>query len=291
MFLLAALLNLAILTTDKYPNKEDDELLKCALHECNVLAQSINWHAADTDWSQFDAVLVLSTWDYYENHSQFLSLLKKIKQMDIQIYNPLPIIEWNSCKTYLKDLEKWGLKTIESIYISKEQLNTLPTLLIERGWDECVIKPQISTSGHGTYRFNLSSFNALKLEGEQFIVQPFAREVVEEGEWSFVFFDNQYMHCMLKKPDPGEFLVQKGTKIYAEPEAWMLQEVKNAVQALNLPLVHLRIDVIRRGNEIRIMELEMIEPSLFLKYFPGSEKIFAQKIKDCFSQMDCNLKS
>jgi|ERR1700722_1118748 len=286
MLLLATLLNLAILTTDKYPEsaKVDDQLLIQALHEYEIEAQSINWNAFDSTWLQFDAVLVYSTWDYYENHSEFLSLLRKIEEMGVKVYNPLSVIEWNSSKTYLKDLENLGLKTVESIYISSDELDDLNGLLIEKKWDECVIKPQISTSGHDTYRFNSSTIESiqklLKNSTEQFIIQPFADEIITEGEWSFVFFDNEYIHCILKKPAPGEFLVQKGTKILTQPPEWMIQEAKNIARTINLPVLQMRLDVIRRGCELIIMEVEMIEPSLYLRYFPGSERIIAKRLSD-----------
>lgn len=96
----------------------------------------------------------------------------------------------------------------------------------------------------------------------------------------FVFFDKEYMHCILKKPAPGNFRVQKGIKIPIEPPEWMLKEAQHIIETLNRPAMQTRVDVIRRGNEIRIMEIEMIEPSLYLKYFPGSEKKIAKKIRD-----------
>jgi glutathione synthase/RimK-type ligase-like ATP-grasp enzyme len=286
MFPLAALLNLALLTTDEYPKafKLDDQLLIQALQAYDIEAQSVDWRATDFAWSQFDAVLVYSTWDYYENHTQFLHLLRNIQEMGIKVYNPPSIIEWNSRKTYLKDLERLGLKTIESLYISSSEWDQLEAILLEKGWDECIIKPQVSTSGHNTHRFNCANLepiqSMLKSCDEQFIIQPFAEEIIKEGEWSFVFFDNQYLHCLLKKPNVGGFLVQRGTKHFIEPPEWMIGEAQKIAKTLNLPVLQMRIDVIRRGNELRIMEVEVIEPSLFLRYFPGSEKIIAQRLNE-----------
>jgi glutathione synthase/RimK-type ligase-like ATP-grasp enzyme len=284
MLLLAALFNLAILTSDKYPEekKPDDKLLLEALHAYDVEAKHVDWNTEDCNWSQFDAVLVYSTWDYYENHSKFIKVLNKIENQGVKVYNPPSIIEWNSCKTYLKDLKNLGLNTIDSVFISASELDNLRTLVVDNGWDECVIKPQISTSGHGTYRFNLSTLeeirSLLKDSREDFIVQPFAEEVVTEGEWSFVFFDNEYLHCILKKPNEGEFLVQKGTKIIVQPQEWMIQEAKKIVKTINMPVLQMRVDVIRQKDSLKIMEVEMIEPSLYLRYFPQSEKIVAQKL-------------
>ena len=283
MYLLAALYHLALLTTNEYPisKKPDDTLLMEALKEYAIEAQPIDWNT-DTVWTNFDAVLVYSTWDYYKNSKKFLDLLKQIEDQGIKIYNPLSIIEWNSSKRYLQDLEKLNLKPIESLFVSWNELDNLKQILLEKGWDDCIIKPQISTSGHNTCRFNLSTIDDIQSRfkdyREQYIVQPFAEEIITEGEWSFVFFENEYMHCILKKPREGTFLVQKGSVIPIQPPLWMVKEAKHIIDTLHLPALKTRLDVIRRGDELRIMEIEMIEPNLGLKLFPGSEKKLAAKI-------------
>ncbi len=284
MWLFAAVLHLALLTSDRYPpsQKIDDQLLMAALQEHGVEAESIDWRVNNVDWTAYDAVMVYSVWDYYEDRPQFINLLKKIESLNIPLYNPSFIIEWNSHKTYLQDLEKMGLKTLESVYISGQELSKLESIMEEKGWDDCVIKPQVSTSAHHTFRLNRSNLstiqNNLEKFNEDWILQPFAPEIVLEGEWSFVFFDKEYLHCTLKKPAPGHFLVQTGKKILIQPPEWMIQEAQRIVDTLNLPALQTRVDLIRRGDEIIIMEIEMVEPSLYLRFFSGSEKRVAEKI-------------
>ena len=58
--------------------------------------------------------------------------------MNVPLYNPRSIIEWNSNKTYLQDLEKMELKTIESVYISSQELESIESILIEKRWEDCV---------------------------------------------------------------------------------------------------------------------------------------------------------
>jgi glutathione synthase/RimK-type ligase-like ATP-grasp enzyme len=283
MHLLATLLHLALLTTNEYDasKKPDDTLLMEALKEYAIEAQPVDWNT-DTVWTDFDAVLVYSTWDYYKNNEKFLDLLKQIEDQDVKVYNPLSVVRWNSSKRYLEDLENLGLKPIESLYISWDELDNLKQLLLEKGWDDCIIKPQISASGHNTCRFNLSNIEDMearfKSYGEQYIVQPFAEEIITEGEWSFVFFENEYIHCVLKKPREGSFLVQNGSVTTIQPPEWMIKEAKHIIDTIHLPALKTRLDVIRRGDELRIMEVEMIEPNLHLKRFPGSENRLAKKI-------------
>lgn len=132
--------------------------------------------------------------------------------------------------------------------------------------------------------------NTYKNYNELLIIQPFAEEITTEGEWSFVFFNNEYIHCVLKKPLKGRFLVQGGIKTPIQPPDWMIKEAQHIIDTIDHYCAQLdsdhprslktRLDVIRRGNEIRIMEVEMIEPVLYLKYFPGSEKKLAKAIHD-----------
>jgi glutathione synthase/RimK-type ligase-like ATP-grasp enzyme len=288
MFVFAALLKIALLTSDHIPasDKPEDQLLINALHEYEVEAQSVDWHSPNVVWSDFDAVLVYSTWDYYENPSEFVDLLRQIEDSGTKVYNSSSIVEWNADKKYLQDLETWGLKTIDTVYLSPGELENLETILIEKGWNECVIKPQFSASGYHTYRFNLSDVQNIKDKlkdfDEQYMVQPLAEEVISEGEWSFVFFEKEYVHCILKKPKEGEFKVQGGQKIPISPPDWMIKEVEHILETIDLPSLKTRVDVIQRDGEIRIMEIEMIEPVLYLKYSDESAKTIAKKMSDKF---------
>ena len=124
---------------------------------------------------------------------------------------------------------------------------------------------------------------------EDWILQPFAPEIISEGEWSFVFFDKEYLHCVLKKPAPTHFIVQTGNKTPIQPPQWMLHEAQHIIDTINLPARQTRIDMIRRGDEIRIMEVEMVEPSLYMRFFPGSERELQRKlIKNCVDKFRVN---
>jgi glutathione synthase/RimK-type ligase-like ATP-grasp enzyme len=158
---------------------------------------------------------------------------------------------------------------------------------MEKGWSDCVIKPQISASAYRTNRFQISDQNSLeairefyKEPDEKLLIQPFAEEILSEGEWSFIFFNNKYQFCVLKTPPKDHFLVQRGTSSSAEPEQWMIDEAQKIVDTIRLPTIQTRVDVIRRKNELRIMEIEMIEPRIFLNLFPGSEKNLARVIRE-----------
>lgn len=287
----ATLLKLALLTSNAYPAsmKPDDALLVEALSAQQIEVQSVDWNSPEISWTDFNAVLIYSTWDYYEDPNKFLNLLGEIEGLGVKVYNPSKVVEWNSSKTYLQELKELQLNTIDTLYISSCDLNSIQSRLIEKGWDGCVIKPQVSANGHNTHRFNLASLDSVQVlfgNGEELLmVQPFAEEILLEGEWSFIFADNEFLHCILKKTPVDNFLVQSGEKIPVEPDLWMVEEAKRIFTTIQqkfategLELFHARIDVIRRDGKLFIMEVELIEPSLYLRYFPDSIRRIAEKI-------------
>jgi hypothetical protein len=288
MILFATLLNLAILIdSSSSENLAEDNLFIEALREYNIQAQPIIWDSPDVNWADFDAALVFKTWNYHKKRFTFLYTLQKLEESGTKVYNSPEIIRWNSSKLYLKALEKLGLNPIESLYLSSNELDNLGSIILEKGWNDCVIKPQVSASSYHTYRFNRSNVagiaEELKKYDEDYIVQPFANEVLTEGEWSFIFFNNEYSHCVLKKQ--LFFFLPKCTIIKSiEPPRSMIEEAQQIINRINLPSVKTRLDVIRRGNTLKIMEVEMIEPNLYMKTSPGAEKRLAKALSEKLNQ-------
>lgn len=282
----ATLLHLALLTTDQYPDSlKEDHLLIEALRSYEIEAESLDWQQQEKPWADFDAAIVYSCWDYIQDRKRFMSALKEIENQGVKVYNSPAVIEWNSSKKYLQDLENLGLKIVDTAFISPAELVALKDLLLEKGWNECVIKPQVSADAHDTYRFNLSNIEEIQKRfinfKEDLMIQPFAEEIMEEGEWSFVFFNGEYNHCILKKPmGEGNFLVQNGSIELVEPPDWMIERAQKIYDTIHISSLKTRVDLIRRGDELMIMEIEMIEPLLFLDKVPGSAKKLAQKMSE-----------
>ncbi len=282
--------SIALLTGKKFDEwKFDDKLLIDALKAEQIEAKSVVWDNPNNDWSAFDAVIVFSTWDYCEgdNLADFLETIHSIEKKGVPVYNNFDTIKWNSSKKYLNELAKKGVPIIESAYITAADLENLPNILLEKEWNSYIIKPVVGCGGHNTLRFNRSTINKIQEHFKNFerelIVQPFMQEIITEGEWSFVFFDNEFVHCVLNKPAQSNFLVQVingGSVNPIVPPEWMIQEAKKILQMTGKEHLHARVDLIRKENSVVVMEIEMIEPWLYLCYFPGSEKKMAKKIKE-----------
>lgn len=279
----------ALLTCNKFPEyKTDGYLLIEALKEEQIEARHVIWDSPEEDWTRYAAVIIFSTWDYFEGKLDlFLRTIKHIESCPVPVYNSSAVIEWNCSKTYLKALPAKGVAIVESMWLLPEQLIHLSEIVQEKEWTECVIKPAVSAGGYNTFKFNSSDVEAIQQHFKDYtcelIVQPFMEEIITEGEWSFVFMDREYCHCVLKKPAIGNFLVQDiqgGSVNPREPAVWMIEQAKKVLEVIHFSYLHARVDMIRRGESLIVMEIEMIEPNLFLKFFKGSEKKLAAKIKE-----------
>lgn len=298
----------ALLTCHKFPEyeyREDGHLLIAALKEEQIDAHHVIWDSPEENWSVYAAVVIVSTWDYFEGKLDlFLRTIKQIESCHVPVYNSSSIVGWNSCKTYLRTLQEKGVAIVDSLWLSPEELIDLPEMLLEKGWTECVIKPVVSAGGYNTFRFNRSNMDLIQQYFKDYpcglVVQPFMEEIINEGEWSFVFISGKYRHCVLKQPASGNFLVQDihgGTVTPKNPPAWMIEQAKKVLEVMNFPYLHARVDMVRQNEEklivnegkLFVMEVEMIEPNLFLKFFKGSEKKLASKIKKRIAARNANV--
>src|SRR5690554_7888486 len=99
----------ALMTCSTLPSHEhDDEPLHAALRERGVTVEQAIWDDRRVDWSSFDAVLIRTTWDYQEKHKEFLAWAERVAEQ-APLYNPAPIVRWNTHKLYLRELEGLGV--------------------------------------------------------------------------------------------------------------------------------------------------------------------------------------
>lgn len=265
---------------------EDQELIDY-LTAKGIDIQSEIWNDVNVDWSIYQVVVIKSTWDYHEQLPAFKEWLHKIQSLGLKILNPVSIIEWNSHKGYLKDIDQKGLPTFAGQYLPKgSTINE--NLLLQKNIEEWVIKPCVSAGALNTLRLNRSQFKEKEmainelLQTEDFILQPFVEEI-KNGEWSFLFFNNVFSHCILKTPKTGDFRVQHfygGSISYPTPDPKHIEEASKYLSILKEPILYARVDGVMVNNQFRLMELELIEPYLFLKNDPGLMENFYNALKN-----------
>lgn len=252
--------------------------------------EEVVWNSSKVNWKQYDAVILRSTVDYFENpqiYSYFMETITKIEEYKIPLFNNAQTIRWNSTKEYLKDLEAKGILIPETKWIKGNEIKEVLANLPE-DWNDIVIKPIISTGGFKTFRLKnhqeIKKFNGADFDpNEGIMVQKTVPEIFREGEWSFVFFNGEYSHTTLKTAAPGEFKVQSfrgGQMSNILPETWMIDEAKRILTTTNQGnLLYARVDVIRRDHSLVVMEIELIEPDLYWSLNPKAPELFATYLR------------
>lgn len=264
-----------------------DNLIVNPLEEMGWICDQVPWDTNKLiDWDQYDSVIIRSTWNYQENFLKFINVLKEINSSSADLQNPIDIVEWNLNKQYLKDFENKNIKIVPSQWFN----NFIPKEIIQSFLNfnskKIIIKPCISANADYTYileeKTALSKLNTLKKDfiDKEFIIQPFIQDIKNEGEYSLIFFGNTLSHVLLKTPKVGDFRVQEehgGTlKSIINPEQALIRFGKNVINKLPRACLYSRVDIVRNKNEFLLMEVELIEPSLYFNMDSKSPKKFVE---------------
>ncbi len=265
----------------------DDQLLQKALEEIGLTSLRVDWACGDIDWSAFRCAVFRTTWDYYERISEFTVWLKRVG-MQTRLCNDSRIIWWNLDKHYLKELEAKGIPVVSSHFIESGSPMSLPDLMDDTGWDEAVIKPCISGGARHTYRINRQNAGQLQTHmqplfaNESFIIQPFIHDVIHTGEDTLIVIDGQFTHAVRKVAKAGDFRVQDdygGTVHSFQPTREQIELAERTMALCDPAPVYGRVDIVRdNGGRWSVMELELIEPELWLRNYPPAAKLLARAI-------------
>ncbi len=277
----------ALVTCRAYPRlAEDDRLLRDALIARGVVAEPVVWDEAAVDWAGFEAVVIRSTWDYHVRADAFDAWINGHERMKVQLWNPPGVLRWNSRKTYLRELETAGIPTVPTRFIDQGGAS-LAAVLHETGWDDVVVKPVVSASAYETWRAARATlaqdaprYARLLAEGAV-MVQPFLPGIMTDGEWSLCFFAGRYSHAVVKRPRPGDFRVQAdhgGRYAAVQPSRQLVAEAEAALRAADRRTLYARVDGCVMDGTFRLMELELLEPGLFLATDAGAADRFADAV-------------
>ena len=277
---------LALATCAHLPGIHPDDVhLAHALTRLGIEPVSCIWDDPAVDWSGFDAVLIRTTWDYFQRYDEFLQWLERVP---VPTINERPLLRWNGDKRYLLELAQLGVDIVPANVAAAAEL---PELLAGMTGQDVVVKPTVSGGAWNTVRGIAGdpgferAVSALP-SSHDYLVQAFVPEVARDGEWSLLYFDGRYSHAVLKRAASGEFRVQSqfgGSVDAVEPDAPMLASAEQtlaAVGALGYPdHAYARVDGVVVDGRFRLMELEMIEPALFLAQRPEAAERFAENLR------------
>jgi hypothetical protein len=236
------------------------------------------------DWTRYGNVVIRSCWDYHERVSEFRAWTRRMQEEGVALQNSAAVVTWNMDKHYLAELAAQGIPTVPTIWLKWRASVSLAAVLATEGWTRAVVKPTISASTWATdverAAGDQAALDALLRTGDV-MVQKFMPQIETEGEWSLMFFGKVYSHAVLKTPAAGEFRIQSeygGSTLARVPSPMVIAQAEKIVRAVAEPLLYARVDGVVANGEFVLMELELIEPFLFLGTAPGSAERFADAI-------------
>ncbi|HEY2163485.1 MAG TPA: hypothetical protein VGH04_05830 [Gemmatimonadaceae bacterium] len=278
----------ALATYDAAPDlAPDDQLLADALERARIRAAPAVWSDRSVDWRSFDAVVIRSCWDYHRRHAEFVAWLDALDASRRPVWNPTSMMRWNSDKRYLIDLARRGLATVPTRIVERGSAVRVGDVARVEGWTRFVVKPAVSASAHETHALELplgaedrAAIERVVAHGDA-LVQPFLEEVTTDGELSLIFFDGEFSHAAIKRSRRGDFRVQTehgGTVAPVDVVPAIVEQARRSLDALDDVPLYARVDGIGDAESFRLMELELIEPNVFLSAGQGSAGRFAAAI-------------
>lgn len=278
---------IAIATCAGYAGfKADDDLLREVLEARGAEAASAIWDDAGVDWAGFDLCLIRSTWDYNGKYEEFLAWTRQVEAATT-LRNPADLIAWNSDKTYLRELAEQGVRTIPTVWVGRDSEANLQEILAAEGWDQAVVKPVVDLGAKNLHRAQAGepeSQQALEavLQRHDAMVQPFLPSLEAEGELSLIYIEGEMSHAVRKQPAAGDFRVQAiwgGMFTREEPDPAHVELAKQALATLGQAPLYARADLVTGPDDTPcLIELELIEPNLYLSEHPAAAESFADAV-------------
>jgi len=261
----------------------DDAGLPAAFAAHGVEATPRDWKRIGPDGTP---VLIRTPWDYAQHVPRFLAWLAELDGAGTPVVNPTDVLRWNLDKRYLLDLEVNGHAIVPTRAV--RSLDQAVEAAGRAGWTDAVAKPVTGGGAEGLHRIRDGRLEPIAAIGNPWgaagatgrvLVQPFLSQV-QEGEWSLFFFGGAYSHAVRKMPASGDFRVQEehgGTTRAAVPPASVV-EAASAIVADVPEAVYARVDGVEVEGRSRLMELELIEPELYLRHAPDAVDRFAAAV-------------
>jgi len=270
-----------------------------ALRATGADAREVDWDNDAIDWSGFDLALLRSTWDYFERLPKFLDWAARVAERT-HLVNPLSVLRWNTDKHYLAELARAGVPVVPSTFVEPDDdvrsildvvLNTHPDA------HDFVVKPAVGAGSRDAQRHARGDRSGIIAHARRLLdarrsvlLQPYLERVDEHGETALLFFDGVFSHAIRKGPllkrnaGPTAGLYAEETIAPRTPSPDELEVAQRALGAIPLqtPLAYARVDLIRdAGSAPCLLELELVEPSVFARSAEGVAERFARTILRC----------
>jgi glutathione synthase/RimK-type ligase-like ATP-grasp enzyme len=261
---------IALATCATVPDWEiDDRAFHSALKARGIDARQCVWDDPRVDWASFELVLIRTTWDYQEKRAAFVAWAQNVPA---PLHNPPAIVEWNTHKSYLRDLEARGVPIILTEWLARGTTPDIASLCERRGWRRAFLKPCVGATSRETLRFDVGDPVAQQhaerlLPHEDLMLQPYLSSVETEGELSAVFIDGELTHAVRKVPVNGDYRVQDDFGAKDHPIDFPdVPLARRTVEAIDGELLYARADFLMAEEGLLLTELELVEPSFFFRH-------------------------
>ncbi|MEZ5063446.1 MAG: hypothetical protein R3B81_01875 [bacterium] len=278
----------AFVTFEGLPRLDaDDRPFADALRAAGVDVSPAVWSDPRVDWDDFDLLVLRSCWDYDRRPAEFRAWLDARERGTARVANPVRALRWNLDKdVFLEDLAARGVAIVPTRVARPGDPRRLSEVLAGTDWSRAVVKPAVSLNSNGTWRVDTTQVETPDAE-ERFrcamasaplLIQRYEPAIETDGEWSFVFLAGRFAHAVRKRPAPGDFRVQSEFGGHKErigvPPAALLesaeQTLSTAETACGERFTYARVDGVRAPEGFLLMELEVLDPSLYLEVAPES---------------------
>ena len=282
---------LAVLTSLNMPNlmPYDNEVIGLLNATGDIHATPIIWETEAERLKEFDVAIFRTTWGYHEKAEQFSDFLNYLEEIEIPTFNPMHIIKANFHKFYLKELSESGIEIIPTEFIAKGSEQKIDEIISKNSWEKFIIKPAVSA---GSYRTHL--FSSEQIEDatgvyesmhttDDLMIQKYLPEVETMGEFSTIFFSNGCRYTINKIPQAGDYRVQftYGGKYNAIEPNEIINKTSEKIASLFLnDCLYVRVDGLFSEGKFLLMEVEMLEPDLYLNIYPKAIPEFVKSILD-----------
>jgi len=254
----------AIRRTDAFEHDNMMDALRGPFEARGYRVEDVAWDNAKADWAGYAAVLIGTTWDYWDRLDEFLAALERIEGQT-RLFNGSALVRWNSRKTYLRELETKGAKLIPTLWLNDCSEAAANAAFEALGADDVVFKRQVGAGARDQHRVKRGE--PIPAMPHAMMAQPFLPMIQTEGELSFIFIDCAFCHALIKRAQPGDYRIQStygGREEKVTPSADDLAAAQAIIGTLDKPPLYGRVDMLRGADGgLLLMELEVIEPYLY----------------------------
>jgi len=254
--------------------------LAAPLEAAGMIVESRGWTVAG-DLTGFDLVLPLLAWGYHRE-GDWPGQVARWRDAGVRLRNPASVLLWNADKSYLARFAEAGAPVVPTLFVERLDEAALAAAAARFGTEKLIAKPRVSASAFQTIRCSPGTPIAGGPDRAA-ILQPFLPDIEAGGELSLIYLGGTFSHAIRKRPQPGDFRVQPeydGINTPHDPLPEEFAAAEAALRAAGEDLLYARVDLVRdlAGAPV-LMEIELVEPDLYLEHHPAAPAAFARAVE------------